>query len=721
MVVRALKLLQKARDSFRDKWRVVSIPCGTLQVTFVHRGFDETRRLGLRSETEHVVRSCTKQSGKDSQIKTSYNQLIEAATNSPVITQFLKMETLLDDSLDQKIKLLIERGGTPLTVDLVSTGSRNCNGIEESQGKLLNQAYRVIHMQSTQPENCVQDLHLITPDYFLEVSGAVIHPLSYQQLYRLGLEKGTRKLVNHEERDRVLRAMDGYSYKAAAGGSLSNSLVALARHGSRHVCGPPLNVAVAGSVGSDPLGGFYRRSNLKKVLVSDDDVMLVEIKTALQFIGRPNLRKQGRAAHILLRYEPTYITFSEADNIPIAQGDNQLAALIFPSFKNLRQISLESSDSEHAEEQVAELIAEDSDRSAAKVDEVINLAFEEAGLNYSDPSSTSGRGDAFEDIFLNLETFPKRNAERMTARKKAEAIHSGFVPTESVQPIVVEESAQVVIVKTEKDVERPIIEELLISEDRGEKRSAEGKGGSKDGPVDKRPCLEESAVVAPFIIEPKIKNMPISSEASALKDLAVALSLAAAVSLPADMATFRAKPDLATVALAAQSAFLTIGRIAELGRHQRDAVERIGRLQSEVDGQRSRVEFKAMRAAMESAWAEAEKEKARTTDQLRFDAVERASASEESLKLAKEALAKLEAELEGLKQDKEKVEPKASTAFEAGKSVAFNDHVEEVPKFENRGFRHGWLKALAAAEVTLAMPIPYGQVGVEPLKSDPET
>lgn len=28
----------------------------------------------------------------------------------------------------------------------------------------------------------VQDLHSITPNYFLEVSGAVIHPLSYQQV-----------------------------------------------------------------------------------------------------------------------------------------------------------------------------------------------------------------------------------------------------------------------------------------------------------------------------------------------------------------------------------------------------------------------------------------------------------------------------------------------------------------------------------------------------------
>lgn len=77
-------------------------------------------------------------------------------------------------------------------------------------------------------------------------------------LERLGLEKGTRKVVYHEERGRVLRAMDGCSYKAAAGGSLSNTLVALSRLGSQFVSGPSLNVALAGSVGSDPLGGFYR-------------------------------------------------------------------------------------------------------------------------------------------------------------------------------------------------------------------------------------------------------------------------------------------------------------------------------------------------------------------------------------------------------------------------------------------------------------------------------
>lgn len=35
-----------------------------------------------------------------------------------VVTQFLKLETRLDDTVDGELDLLIERGGVPLTVKL---------------------------------------------------------------------------------------------------------------------------------------------------------------------------------------------------------------------------------------------------------------------------------------------------------------------------------------------------------------------------------------------------------------------------------------------------------------------------------------------------------------------------------------------------------------------------------------------------------------------------
>lgn len=156
-VVRALKFLQKGKDSSGDKWEAVTIPRGTLQATFLHKGFDETRRLGLRSETEMLVRQASPLSETGMLVVDSvvpggpaHKHLepgdVLVRMNGEVFTQFLKMETLLDDSVDHKVELQIERGGTPLTVHLV-----------------------------------VQDLHSITPNYFLQVSGAVIHPLSYQQ------------------------------------------------------------------------------------------------------------------------------------------------------------------------------------------------------------------------------------------------------------------------------------------------------------------------------------------------------------------------------------------------------------------------------------------------------------------------------------------------------------------------------------------------------------
>ncbi|KAF9587387.1 hypothetical protein IFM89_001487 [Coptis chinensis] len=122
--------------------------------------------------------------------------------------------------------------------ELVENESESDEEIEEEENEVVLERLDVLGLGQA-----MVDFSGMVDDEFLE---------------RLGIQKGTRKLVNHEERGRILRAMDGCSYKAAAGGSLSNTLVALARLGDQPVGGPALSVAIAGSVGSDPLGGFYR-------------------------------------------------------------------------------------------------------------------------------------------------------------------------------------------------------------------------------------------------------------------------------------------------------------------------------------------------------------------------------------------------------------------------------------------------------------------------------
>ena len=66
------------------------------------------------------------------------------------------------------------------------------------------------------------------------------------------------------------------------------------------------------------------------------------------------------------------------------------------------------------------------------------------------------------------------------------------------------------------------------------------------------------------------------------------------------------------------------------------------------------------------------------------------------------------------------VKAAASKVFEAGKDAGLAEYVDQVPRFENRGFKHGWHKALAAAGVSLTMPVPYEQVDIEPLETDSE-
>ncbi|WOK93146.1 hypothetical protein Cni_G01839 [Canna indica] len=142
-------------------------------------------------------------------------------------------------------------------------------------------------------------------------------------LERVGIEKGTRKVVNHEERGRVLRAMDGCSYKAAAGGSLSNTLVALARLGSRSMSGPDLNVAMAGSVGSDPLGSFYREKlrranvNFLSKPVKDGTTGTVIVLTTPD-AQRTMLAYQGTSSTI--DYDPYLASIISKTNILVIEG-----------------------------------------------------------------------------------------------------------------------------------------------------------------------------------------------------------------------------------------------------------------------------------------------------------------------------------------------------------------------------------------------------------------
>jgi len=78
-------------------------------------------------------------------------------------------------------------------------------------------------------------------------------------LEELEVEKGARKLISVEERGKILEKLEGGSYQVTAGGSLSNTLMALSRLGSAAELqgSAKLNVAMSGLIGSDRLGSFY--------------------------------------------------------------------------------------------------------------------------------------------------------------------------------------------------------------------------------------------------------------------------------------------------------------------------------------------------------------------------------------------------------------------------------------------------------------------------------
>lgn len=154
-VVRALQLVQAGEPVSR----------GTLQTTFVRKPFDELRRLGLRGETERLMRN---RFPDDTGMLTvayvqpgspAFDQLrpgdIVTDVNGQPLNAFVPLESVLDNSVGGQVSITVERGGQPLVLQMPVT-----------------------------------DLHSITPRRYMEFGDAVLNTLSYQQArhYNLPVE-----------------------------------------------------------------------------------------------------------------------------------------------------------------------------------------------------------------------------------------------------------------------------------------------------------------------------------------------------------------------------------------------------------------------------------------------------------------------------------------------------------------------------------------------------
>ncbi len=153
---RALKLIQKNQPVSR----------GTLQTTFDYKPYDEVRRLGLRPKLEASLRKVNHGVGllvvRRSLPGTRAHELLKpgdilikgSKLNEKLhwLRRFDELEKLFDESVNQKIKLLVERAGRALELTIK-----------------------------------VDDLHALTPDKYLTFGQAIVHNLSYQQARHLNM------------------------------------------------------------------------------------------------------------------------------------------------------------------------------------------------------------------------------------------------------------------------------------------------------------------------------------------------------------------------------------------------------------------------------------------------------------------------------------------------------------------------------------------------------
>jgi pro-apoptotic serine protease NMA111 len=145
-VQRALKLIQDGK----------SVTRGTLQTVFQYTPYDEVRRLGLKPETEAMMRAAFPkltgmlvvtevQPGSPTEGVLQPGDVVVRLNSKPV-AEFDPLEQVLDENVGNKVEIDAQRGGDPIKVQLQ-----------------------------------VQDLHTITPAAYLEFGEAVVHELSYQQ------------------------------------------------------------------------------------------------------------------------------------------------------------------------------------------------------------------------------------------------------------------------------------------------------------------------------------------------------------------------------------------------------------------------------------------------------------------------------------------------------------------------------------------------------------
>lgn len=153
--LRALQLIQQGKHVSR----------GTIQTQWILKPFDECRRLGLSPDSEKAIRTkfptetgmlvaeVVLPNGPASKKIEEGDLLIQV--NGELITQFVRLDSVLDDSVGGKVSVTIQRAGENISLELD-----------------------------------VADLHDITPDRFVSVAGASFHDLSYQQarLYAISLK-----------------------------------------------------------------------------------------------------------------------------------------------------------------------------------------------------------------------------------------------------------------------------------------------------------------------------------------------------------------------------------------------------------------------------------------------------------------------------------------------------------------------------------------------------